>query len=68
MAVKKTITRSHEFSDSVIDTIREPLIALDHNLRVVNASRSFHKFFKVKSEETVRQFVNPDVEALKPVP
>ena len=57
MAVKKNITRSQEFSDSVIDTIREPLIALDHDLRVVNASRSFYKFFKVKPEETVGQLI-----------
>ena len=57
MAVKKNITRSQEFSDSVIDTIREPLIALDQDLRVVNASRSFYKFFKVKPEETVGQLI-----------
>jgi len=57
MAMKKTITRSAEFSDSVIDTIREPLIALNHDLRVVNASRSFYKFFKVVPEETVGQLI-----------
>jgi PAS domain S-box-containing protein len=57
MAVKKNITRSQEFSDSVIDAIREPLIVLDHDLRVVNASRSFYKFFKVKPEETVGQLI-----------
>jgi PAS domain S-box-containing protein len=57
MAVKKTVTRSQEFSDSVIDTVREPLIILDHDLRVVNASRSFYKFFKVVPEETVGQLI-----------
>jgi PAS domain S-box-containing protein len=57
MAVKKTITRSQEFSDSVIDTIREPLIALDQDLRVVNASRSFYKVFKANPEETVGRLI-----------
>jgi len=57
MAEKKTKTRSREFSDSVIDTIREPLIALDQKLRVVNASRSFYEFFKVKPEETMGQLI-----------
>ncbi len=57
MAIKKTTTRSQEFSDSVIDTIREPLIALDQDLRVVNANRSFYDFFKVKPEETVGQLI-----------
>jgi PAS domain S-box-containing protein len=57
MTVKKTVTRSQEFSDSVIDTVREPLIILDQDLRVVNANRSFYKFFKVVPEETVGQLI-----------
>ena len=57
MTVKKTVTRSREFADSVIDTIREPLIVLDQELRVVNASRSFYEVFKVNPEETVRQLI-----------
>ena len=57
MAVKKTATRSQEFSDSVIDTVREPLIVLDHNLRIITASRSFYEFFKVKPEETEGQLI-----------
>jgi two-component system, cell cycle sensor histidine kinase and response regulator CckA len=46
---------SHEFAESVINTVREPLIVLDQNLRVVAASHSFYQFFKVKPEETVCQ-------------
>jgi PAS domain S-box-containing protein len=57
MTVKKNATRSQEFSDSVIDTIREPLIALDQDLRVVSVSRSFYEFFKVNPEETVGQLI-----------
>ena len=57
MAVKKIITRSHDFSESIINTIREPLIVLDQDLRVVTASRSFYEFFKVKPEETVGQLI-----------
>jgi PAS domain S-box-containing protein len=48
---------SREFAESIINTIREPLIALDHELRVVFASRSFYKFFKVNPEETVGQLI-----------
>jgi hypothetical protein len=33
MAVKKTATRAREFSDIVIDAIREPLIVLDQDLK-----------------------------------
>jgi PAS domain S-box-containing protein len=46
-----------EFAQSVIDTIREPLLSLDHDLRVVTASRSFYDFFMVKPEDTVGQLI-----------
>jgi PAS domain S-box-containing protein len=46
-----------EYAESIIDTIREPLIILDHDLRIVTASRSFYEFFKVKPEETEGQLI-----------
>jgi PAS domain S-box-containing protein len=48
---------SQEYSESIINTVREPLIALDQDLRVVTASRSFYEFFKVKPEDTVGQLI-----------
>ena len=56
-AIKKTADEAHEFAESLINTVREPLIALDQDLRVVNVSRSFYEFFKVKPEETVGQLI-----------
>jgi two-component system, cell cycle sensor histidine kinase PleC len=46
-----------EYAESIINTIREPLIALDQDLRVVSVSRSFYDFFKVKPEDTVGQLI-----------
>jgi two-component system, cell cycle sensor histidine kinase PleC len=46
-----------EFAESIINTVREPLISLDQDLRVVTVSRSFYEFFKVKPEETVGQLI-----------
>ncbi|MFH1397063.1 MAG: PAS domain-containing sensor histidine kinase [Candidatus Omnitrophota bacterium] len=46
-----------EFAESIINTVREPLISLDQDLRVVSVSRSFYEFFKVKPEETVGQLI-----------
>src|SRR3990172_3517200 len=54
---KRTATKSQEYSESIINTVREPLIALDQDLRVVSVSRSFYEFFKVKPEETVGQLI-----------
>jgi methyl-accepting chemotaxis protein len=48
---------SQEFAESVINTVREPLIALDQDLRVVKVSRSFYEFFKVNPEETMGQLI-----------
>jgi len=55
--VKKIADAAHEFADSVINTVREPLISLDRDLRVVTVSRSFYDFFQVKPEETVGQLI-----------
>jgi len=46
-----------EYAESVINTVREPLIVLNQDLRVVTASRSFYEFFKVKPTETVGQLI-----------
>ena len=54
---KRAVTKSREYSESIINTVREPLIVLDKDLRVVTASRSFYEVFKVKPEETVGQLI-----------
>jgi len=51
--IKKTADEESEFSENLINTVREPLIALDKDLRVVKASRSFYDFFKVTPDETI---------------
>ena len=48
---------AREYAESIINTVREPLIALDQDLRVVTASRSFYGVFKVKPEETIGQLI-----------
>jgi len=57
MFKKRTETRSQEYSESIINTVREPLIVLDQDLRVVTASRSFYEVFKVNPKETVGQLI-----------
>jgi PAS domain S-box-containing protein len=57
VVIKKSADEVSEFSESVINTVREPLISLDQDLRVVNVSRSFYEFFKVKPEETIGQLI-----------
>ena len=54
---KKDTTKSQEYSESIINTIREPLLVLDQDLRVVTASRSFYGVFKVQPQDTVGQLI-----------
>ena len=54
---EKIVTKSLEYAESIIDTVREPLIVLDQDLRVVSVSRSFYDVFKVKPEETLGQLI-----------
>ncbi|MCX6073211.1 MAG: PAS domain-containing protein, partial [Campylobacterales bacterium] len=55
--IKKFADEASEFAESIINTVREPLISLDQDLRVVTVSRSFYEFFKVKPEETVGELI-----------
>ncbi len=54
---KKTADDALEFAESIINTVRDPLIVLDQDLRVVKVSRSFYDVFKVIPEETVGQLM-----------
>src|SRR3989339_37111 len=53
----KKVTKSQEYAESIINTVREPLIVLDQELRVASVSRSFYSVFKVKPEETIGQLI-----------
>jgi two-component sensor histidine kinase len=46
------IVFDHALSQAIVDTIREPLLVLDEDLRVVAASRSFYQTFKVERQDT----------------
>ncbi len=55
--IKKSADEINEFTENIIDTVREPLLAIDKNLRVIKASHSFYKFFKVTAEETIGKLI-----------
>jgi PAS domain S-box-containing protein len=57
LATKISEDAAREYAESIINTVREPLIALDQDLRVVKVSRSFYEFFKVKPEDTVGKLI-----------
>jgi two-component system CheB/CheR fusion protein len=50
---EQAIEAARSYSDSIIDTIRQPLVVLDEDLRVVSASRSFYRIFSVEPGESM---------------
>jgi two-component system CheB/CheR fusion protein len=41
------------FAENIVDTVREPLIVLNSDLKVISASRSFYSTFKATPDETI---------------
>ena len=54
-AAEREIEAARAYSDSIIDTIRQPLVVLDEALRVVSANRSFYDTFALAPGKTVGQ-------------
>ena len=46
------IRKAKEFAESIVDTVREPLIVLDPQMNVISANKSFYRTFQVAREDT----------------
>jgi PAS domain S-box-containing protein len=53
----RALQESGEYADNIVATVREPLIVLDANLRVILANRSFYSTFQVTPEDTEGKLV-----------
>ena len=49
---EQLIEAAREYAESIVATVREPLLILDSELHVRSANRSFYKTFKVEPAET----------------
>jgi two-component system, chemotaxis family, CheB/CheR fusion protein len=54
-AAERAIQVARTYSDSIIDTIRQPLVVLDETLRIASANRSFYRTFELEPAEAVGQ-------------
>jgi len=46
---------SRDYLQSIVDTVREPLVVLSSSLHIVSAGRSFYEVFQVSPNDTVGQ-------------
>ena len=52
-AVERELQTARSYAENIIDTVHQPLLVLDRNLRVVSANRSFFRVFGLKPEATI---------------
>jgi len=50
---ERTSEKFRKYAESVVNTVREPLVSLDYELKVISANDSFYKTFMVTKEETI---------------
>jgi two-component system, chemotaxis family, CheB/CheR fusion protein len=44
--------RGLDFAEAIVETVREPLVILNHNLTVVSANKAFYETFQARQQET----------------
>ena len=45
------------YAESIVETIQQPILVLDKDLRVISANSSFYSTFQVSPEETENKFI-----------
>jgi len=51
------IQDDREYAENIVETVREPLVVLDSDLKILTANQSFYETFKVTPEETIGNFI-----------
>lgn len=49
---RRLLQAALHYTKSIVDTVREPMLVLDRDLKVISANRSFYQTFGVNSQET----------------
>lgn len=55
--LKTEIQNARIYAENIVDTIREPLLVLSSDLRVLRANQSFYNTFRINPEETIGHFL-----------
>jgi len=55
--MEEEIDVARRYAESIVETIREPLIVLDGKFRVISANRSFYKTFRATPGETEKKLL-----------
>ncbi|HIJ86294.1 MAG TPA: response regulator [Desulfuromonadales bacterium] len=55
--MKKEIQGALEYAENIVETVREPLVVLNSDLKILTANHSFYDTFKVTPEDTIGNFI-----------
>lgn len=53
----RQVELDRDYAEAIIETVREPLVILNSELRVLTANRSFYKIFHVNKKETEHKLI-----------
>jgi len=51
----RALQQARAYAESIVETVHEPLLVLDAEMRVISANRAFYELFKVSPEETEKR-------------
>jgi two-component system CheB/CheR fusion protein len=54
---EQAIVAARDYAENMVETVREPLLVLDKELRVEGANRSFYRAFRVAPSDTIGRFI-----------
>jgi two-component system CheB/CheR fusion protein len=57
VAAEAEVQEALKLAESIVDTVREPLVVLDGKMRITSASRAFYQYFEVAPDETVGRVI-----------
>ena len=55
--LKHALQEAREYAEAIMQTVREPLVVLDGDLKIISANRSFYEAFEVTPEQTEGQLL-----------
>lgn len=57
LQLNNDLQASLTYTENIVNTVREPLLILSHDLKILSANHSFYKMFKMVESETVGKFI-----------
>jgi PAS domain S-box-containing protein len=55
--LEKEIQDAREYAENIVETVREPLVVLSSDLKILTANHSFYHTFQVTPENTIGKFI-----------